>query len=81
MCYRSNVKAVYELCFAFNTQHYVFHLHLFNFLPGVVGAISKLAKDCVLRLTPDMMYFILCESVANGGIHMWCELSQVQCSN
>ncbi|XP_054863290.1 checkpoint protein HUS1 isoform X2 [Amphiprion ocellaris] len=31
---------------------------------------------CVLRLTPDNLFFVLSEKVANGGVSMWCELSQ-----
>ncbi|XP_037135654.1 checkpoint protein HUS1 isoform X1 [Syngnathus acus] len=42
----------------------------------VVSTISKLTKTCVLRLTPDHLFFILCGSVANGGVAMWCELAQ-----
>ncbi|KAM6912792.1 checkpoint protein HUS1 [Xenentodon cancila] len=43
---------------------------------GVVTTISKLTKVCVLRLTPDNLFFILSSKVANGGVSMWCELSQ-----
>eukprot|EP00064_Thunnus_orientalis_P026256 superscaffoldBa00016024_g26750 len=31
---------------------------------------------CVLRLTPDNLFFVLSGKVANGGVSMWCELSQ-----
>lgn len=50
---------------------------LFLFLSGVVNTISKLNKTCVLRLTPDNLYFILSGKVSNGGVSMWCELLQV----
>ncbi|XP_014372506.2 checkpoint protein HUS1-like [Alligator sinensis] len=43
---------------------------------GVINTIAKLAKTCTLRLTPDKLYFILTDKVANGGVSMWCELSQ-----
>ncbi|RXM95473.1 Checkpoint protein HUS1 [Acipenser ruthenus] len=46
------------------------------FLLGVVNTISKLTKTCTLRLTTDKLYFILSDKVANGGVSMWCELSQ-----
>lgn len=45
--------------------------------PGVITTISKLTKTCVLRLTPDNLFFVMCSKVANGGVSMWCELSQV----
>ncbi|KAI3355551.1 hypothetical protein L3Q82_018382, partial [Scortum barcoo] len=43
----------------------------------VVTTISKLTKMCVLRLTPDNLFFVLSGKVANGGVSMWCELSQL----
>lgn len=43
----------------------------------VISTISKLTKTCVLRLTPDNLFFVLSEKVANGGVSLWCELSQV----
>ncbi len=46
--------------------------------PGVITTISKLTKMCVLRLTPDNLFFVLSGKVANGGVSMWCELSQVR---
>ncbi|KAF7642367.1 hypothetical protein LDENG_00259220 [Lucifuga dentata] len=42
----------------------------------VITTISRLAKACVLRLTPDNLFFVLSGKVANGGVSMWCELSQ-----
>lgn len=47
-----------------------------NHFTRVVNTISKLTKTCVLRLTPDKLYFVLSGKVANGGVGMWCELSQ-----
>ncbi|XP_034384449.1 checkpoint protein HUS1 isoform X2 [Cyclopterus lumpus] len=47
-----------------------------NRFTRVVTTISKLTKVCVLRLTPDNLFFVLSGKVANGGIGMWCELSQ-----
>ncbi|KAG7274094.1 hypothetical protein CRUP_028801 [Coryphaenoides rupestris] len=47
-----------------------------NHFTRVVTTISKLTKTCVLRLTPDNLYFVLSGKVANGGVGMWCELSQ-----
>ncbi|XP_051796619.1 checkpoint protein HUS1 [Acanthochromis polyacanthus] len=47
-----------------------------NHFSRVITTISKLTKMCVLRLTPDNLFFVLSEKVANGGVSMWCELSQ-----
>ncbi|XP_061599563.1 checkpoint protein HUS1 [Cololabis saira] len=47
-----------------------------NHFTRVVNTISKLTKTCVLRLTPDNLFFVLSSKVANGGVSMWCELSQ-----
>ncbi|KAL8165734.1 UNVERIFIED_CONTAM: DNA damage checkpoint control protein, partial [Gekko kuhli] len=41
-----------------------------------IHTIAKLTKTCALRLTVDKLYFILSDKVANGGVGMWCELSQ-----
>jgi len=42
----------------------------------VLSTISKIVKECALRLTLTKMYFILCEGVANGGVSIWCEMAQ-----
>ncbi|KAJ3611673.1 hypothetical protein NHX12_021687 [Muraenolepis orangiensis] len=47
-----------------------------NNFTRVVTTISKLTKTCVLRLTPDNLYFVLSGKVSNGGVAMWCELAQ-----
>ncbi|KAF6729597.1 Checkpoint protein HUS1 [Oryzias melastigma] len=47
-----------------------------NHFTRVVTTISKLTKTCVLRLNPDKLFFVLSGKVANGGVGMWCELSQ-----
>lgn len=47
-----------------------------NHFTRVITTISKLTKTCVLRLTPDNLFFVMCSKVANGGVSMWCELSQ-----
>ncbi|KAM3593643.1 uncharacterized protein V6R79_017771 [Siganus canaliculatus] len=47
-----------------------------NHFTRIVSTISKLTKTCVLRLTPDQLFFVLSGKVANGGVSMWCELSQ-----
>nr|XP_046226552.1 checkpoint protein HUS1 isoform X2 [Scatophagus argus] len=47
-----------------------------NHFTRVVTTISKLTKMCILRLTPDNLFFILSGKVANGGVSMWCELPQ-----
>ncbi len=39
--------------------------------------MTKLAKDCTLRLTTTKLYFILSERVVTGGVSIWCELAQV----
>ncbi|KAK7466828.1 hypothetical protein BaRGS_00037095 [Batillaria attramentaria] len=43
---------------------------------NVVATVSKLIKVCTLRLTSDKLYFILSETVVNGGVQIWCELPQ-----
>ncbi|KAL2085428.1 hypothetical protein ACEWY4_018748 [Coilia grayii] len=48
-----------------------------NHFTRVVNTIAKLNKTCILRLTPDNLYFVLSGKVANGGVSMWCELLQV----
>lgn len=54
-------------------------LHCYSLSPlGVITTISKLTKTCVLRLTPDNLFFIMSSKVVNGGVSMWCELSQVR---
>ncbi|XP_039983044.1 checkpoint protein HUS1 isoform X1 [Xiphias gladius] len=47
-----------------------------NHFTRVITTISKMTKMCVLRLTPDNLFFVLSGKVANGGVSMWCELSQ-----
>ncbi|XP_005811763.1 checkpoint protein HUS1 [Xiphophorus maculatus] len=47
-----------------------------NHFTRVVTTISKLTKTCVLRLTPDHLFFILPGKVTNGGVGMWCQLLQ-----
>ncbi|KAJ8406922.1 hypothetical protein AAFF_G00291980 [Aldrovandia affinis] len=47
-----------------------------NNFTRVVNTISKLTKTCTLRLTTDNLFFMLSDKVANGGVSMWCELSQ-----
>lgn len=47
-----------------------------NHFSRVITTISKLTKTCVLRLTPDNLFFVMSSKVANGGVSMWCELSQ-----
>ncbi|KAM4533992.1 checkpoint protein HUS1 [Odontesthes bonariensis] len=47
-----------------------------NHFTRVVTTISRLTKVCVLRLTPDNLFFVLSGKLANGGVSMWCELSQ-----
>ncbi|KAM4718577.1 checkpoint protein HUS1 isoform 5-T5 [Anableps anableps] len=47
-----------------------------NHFTRVVTTISKLTKTCVLRLTPDHLFFILSGKVTNGGVGMWCQLLQ-----
>uniref|UniRef100_H3D7M2 Checkpoint protein n=1 Tax=Tetraodon nigroviridis TaxID=99883 RepID=H3D7M2_TETNG len=47
-----------------------------NHFTRVITTISKLARSCVLRLTPDNLFFVLSGKVTNGGVSMWCELAQ-----
>ncbi|XP_065920705.1 checkpoint protein HUS1-like isoform X2 [Dysidea avara] len=42
----------------------------------VVATLTKSVKVCVLRLTPDKLYFVVVERGTVGGINVWCELSQ-----
>ncbi|EDO49542.1 predicted protein [Nematostella vectensis] len=42
----------------------------------VLGTISRMAKTATLRLTPTKLYFIFADTVASGGISIWCELNQ-----
>uniref|UniRef100_A0A3P9P0A6 Checkpoint protein n=1 Tax=Poecilia reticulata TaxID=8081 RepID=A0A3P9P0A6_POERE len=51
-------------------------LVIISYLSGVMTTISKLTKTCVLRLTPDHLFFILPGKVTNGGVGMWCQLLQ-----
>ncbi|XP_039091604.1 checkpoint protein HUS1 isoform X3 [Hyaena hyaena] len=43
---------------------------------GVSNMVSKLAKACTLRISPEKLNFIVSDKVANGGVSMWCELEQ-----
>ncbi|KAG8009678.1 Checkpoint protein HUS1 [Nibea albiflora] len=47
-----------------------------NHFTRVITTVSRLTKTCVLRLTPDNLLFVLSGKVADGGVSMWCELSQ-----
>ncbi|KAF7214243.1 checkpoint protein HUS1 [Nothobranchius furzeri] len=47
-----------------------------NHFSRVITTISKLTKTCVMRLTPDNLFFVLSGKVTNGGVSMWCELHQ-----
>ncbi|XP_070535668.1 checkpoint protein HUS1-like [Ptychodera flava] len=42
----------------------------------MVGTIAKLAKNCVLKITQNKLYFIVSDSIANAGAGIWCELVQ-----
>lgn len=45
--------------------------------PDIVSTISKLSKECVLRLSNDKLYFIVSED--NSGPAppvLWCEIPQ-----
>ncbi|XP_031561575.1 checkpoint protein HUS1-like [Actinia tenebrosa] len=46
-------------------------------LTRVLATLSRMAKTCVLRLTPTKLYFIFSETAGtSGGVSMWCELTQ-----
>ncbi|XP_068160166.1 checkpoint protein HUS1 isoform X1 [Antennarius striatus] len=47
-----------------------------NHFTRVITTISRLTRTCVLRLTPQHLFFILSGKVTNGGVSMWCELAQ-----
>ncbi|CAN9506054.1 unnamed protein product [Ophioblennius macclurei] len=47
-----------------------------NHFSRVITTISKLTRSCILRLTPDNIFFVVSGRVANGGVSMWCELPQ-----
>ncbi|XP_013379912.1 checkpoint protein HUS1 isoform X1 [Lingula anatina] len=42
----------------------------------VISMVAKLAKNCTVRITASKIYFILSERLVNGGVNIWCELSQ-----
>lgn len=43
----------------------------------IVATLTKSVKSCVLRLTPDKLYFVVVERGTVGGVNVWCELIQV----
>lgn len=43
----------------------------------IVATLTKSVKSCVLRLTPDKLYFVVVERGMVGGVNVWCELVQV----
>lgn len=44
----------------------------------LIATISKIGKTCVLRLTPDKVFFIICDRAATaGGPTVWAELDQI----
>ncbi|KAK3751846.1 hypothetical protein QZH41_009664 [Actinostola sp. cb2023] len=46
-------------------------------LTRVFSTLSRMAKMCVLRLTPSKLFFIFAETAGtSGGVSMWCELTQ-----
>eukprot|EP00117_Sycon_ciliatum_P005984 scpid5280/ scgid9712/ Checkpoint protein HUS1 len=46
-------------------------------LSRVVATLSKVAKTCVLRLTPDKVFFVLSDRTAQAtGMRIWCNLEQ-----
>ncbi|XP_047448293.1 checkpoint protein HUS1 isoform X1 [Mugil cephalus] len=48
-----------------------------NHFSRVITTISKLTKTCILRLTTENLFFVLSGKVTNGGVSMWCQLSQL----
>ena len=44
----------------------------------IVATLTKSVKNCVLRLTPDKLYFVVVERGTVGGVNVWCELVQVR---
>lgn len=43
----------------------------------IVSTISKLSKECVLRLTDDQLYFIVSdENTGPAAPILWCEIPQ-----
>ncbi|XP_076027566.1 checkpoint protein HUS1 isoform X1 [Genypterus blacodes] len=48
-----------------------------NHFTRLISSISRLTKSCVLRLTPDQLFFVLSGKASSGGAAMWCQLSQV----
>lgn len=48
-------------------------------IPGVFSTLARMAKLCVLRLTPSLLCFIFAETAGScGGVSIWSELSQVR---
>lgn len=43
---------------------------------NVMSTVNKILKVCVLRLTPEKIFFILPDQITHGGVSMWCELKQ-----
>lgn len=60
-------KLLEKLCFICNL--------IFNIILDVVNSLSKLGKDCIIRLSAKKVYFIISEE-DSGPRHplVWCEL-------
>ena len=43
----------------------------------IMSTLLKSVRQCVLRMTEDKISFVAVESGVLGGVHLWCELSQV----
>jgi len=43
---------------------------------SIIVSVGKLSKDCVMRLTSEKIFFILCDQSASGGPAVWCDIDQ-----
>ncbi|XP_041971921.1 checkpoint protein HUS1 [Aricia agestis] len=43
---------------------------------NIATTISKLSKECVLRLSTDQLYFLVCDDVGPSAPVLWCEIPQ-----
>jgi len=51
-------------------------VHAMRRFYSVLTTLAKLTKTCILRLTPDKVYFVVAEAVNSDGFpSVWCELN------
>ncbi|PAA93930.1 hypothetical protein BOX15_Mlig014707g1, partial [Macrostomum lignano] len=47
-----------------------------QYLCKAIVFVSKLANNCVMRCTPDCIYFVLCGHTVEGGVRVWFEIKR-----